>query len=143
MAIQQALAAAVNSSNAWLLTALKPKLFPASLPHLVARLTPASPSHTAVFPDRSLSLPDTVKASPHSTGRSIAAALIAEGRPATLPVAFIERATTDRDRVIETTLGDVARRRTEVHAPAVFVIGEVVRLRSKVLALTAEAAATA
>lgn len=67
----------------------------------------------------------------------IAAALMAEGRPADLPVAFIENATTDRERVIESTLGDVARRRTEVHAPAVFVIGEVVRLRSRLLPFTA------
>ncbi len=73
----------------------------------------------------------------------IAAALIAEGRPTDLPVAFIERATTDRERVIETTLGQIARGRTEVLAPAVFVIGEVVRLRSKLLALTEHAEAIA
>ena len=73
----------------------------------------------------------------------IAAALLAEGRPADLPVAFIENATTARERVVESTLGDVARRRTDVHAPAVFVIGEVVRLRARLLALTAHTEAVA
>lgn len=73
----------------------------------------------------------------------IAAALMAEGRSADLPVAFIENATTDRERVVESTLGDVARRRTDVHAPAVFVIGEVVRLRSRLYAAVAAAEATA
>jgi uroporphyrin-III C-methyltransferase len=71
----------------------------------------------------------------------IAAALLAEGRAADLPVAFIENATTARQRVIESTLHDVARRRTAVEAPAVFVIGEVVRLRSRLLE-TALAAGT-
>ena len=72
-----------------------------------------------------------------------AAALMAEGRPADLPVAFIENATTDRERIIESTLGDVARRRTHVQSPAVFVIGEVVRLRSRLLPVTAQTEAFA
>lgn len=62
----------------------------------------------------------------------IAAALIAEGRAPELPVAFIENATTARERVVESTLGQVARRRVDVSAPAVFVIGEVVRHRERV-----------
>lgn len=65
----------------------------------------------------------------------IAAALLAEGRPASLPVAFIENATTERERVVESTLGEVARRRTEVEAPAVFVIGEVAGLRDRLRSL--------
>lgn len=60
----------------------------------------------------------------------IASSLIAQGRPADLPIAFIENASTDRERILESTLGCVARRQVEVNAPAVFVIGEVVRLRS-------------
>jgi len=44
-------------------------------------------------------------------------------------VAFIENAGTDRERVVESTLAGVAKRRVEVTAPAVFVIGEVVGLR--------------
>ena len=61
----------------------------------------------------------------------IAAALLAEGRPAALPVAFIEHASTDRERVVESTLHEVASRRVQVESPAVFVIGEVVRLRER------------
>lgn len=60
----------------------------------------------------------------------IAGSLIAAGRPASQPVAFIERASTDSERVVETTLSQIARRRVAVEAPAVMVIGEVVRLRS-------------
>lgn len=68
----------------------------------------------------------------------IAAALIGEGRSAGLPVAFIENATTERERIVESTLGDVARHRTVVRAPAIFIIGEVVRLRSRRITLRAE-----
>jgi uroporphyrin-III C-methyltransferase len=71
----------------------------------------------------------------------IARALMAEGRPPDLPVAFIENASTERERVVEATLDDVARRRVEVSAPAVFVIGEVVGLRRRVSRLAGEVAA--
>ncbi len=60
----------------------------------------------------------------------IATALIAAGRAASEPAAFIERGTTPDERVIECTLGDVAAGTVQVSAPAVFVIGEVVRLRT-------------
>ena len=72
----------------------------------------------------------------------IARALLAEGRTADLPVAFIENASTERERVVESTLGHVATRRVDVSAPAVFVIGEVVRLRQRLstAALTGAAA---
>lgn len=66
----------------------------------------------------------------------IAQALIANGRPAGEPVAFIEHASTDRQHVVESTLGDVARRRTRIEAPAIFVAGEVVRLRREALSHT-------
>lgn len=70
----------------------------------------------------------------------IAASLIEQGRPATQPVAFIENASTDRERVVESTLGEVARRNTDVAAPAVFIIGDVVALRSRLLSqITGEA----
>lgn len=59
----------------------------------------------------------------------IAGSLIASGRVPDEPVAFIERASTESERVVETTLEAVAKRRVEVSAPAVMVIGQVVRLR--------------
>jgi uroporphyrin-III C-methyltransferase len=59
----------------------------------------------------------------------IALALLAAGRSAEEPVAFIERGTTERERVVLSTLGEVSQGTVEVHNPAVFVIGEVVRLR--------------
>jgi uroporphyrin-III C-methyltransferase len=63
----------------------------------------------------------------------IAASLIENGRNPEEPVAFIENACAPRERVIESTLGRVARRLVDVHAPAVFVVGEVVRLRSRLM----------
>lgn len=71
----------------------------------------------------------------------IAAALIAAGRPATEPVCFVENGTTRRERVIETTLGGTARGSVEVEAPAVMVVGEVVRLRGQLLQLARAAVA--
>lgn len=64
----------------------------------------------------------------------IARSLIAAGRPASEPVAFIERGTMEEERVVESTLGDVANGLVSVDSPAVFVIGEVVRFRSKFMA---------
>ena len=61
----------------------------------------------------------------------IAAELLAHGRASDLPVAFIENACTDRQRVVESTLGDVADRRVSVSPPAVLVVGEVVRVRER------------
>lgn len=62
---------------------------------------------------------------------SIARALIGAGRPADEPAVFIERATTPEERVIDSTLGDVAAGAVEVESPAVFVVGEVAALRSE------------
>ena len=59
----------------------------------------------------------------------IAASLIDAGREAHEPVAFIERGTTESERFVESTLGQVAREETDIHNPAVFVIGKVVKLR--------------
>jgi uroporphyrin-III C-methyltransferase len=59
----------------------------------------------------------------------IAASLINAGRPATEPVAFLQRVSTERERVTEATLEAVAHGEVEVESPAVMVVGEVVRLR--------------
>jgi len=67
----------------------------------------------------------------------IAGSLISQGRPASQPVAFIESSCTPRERVVETTLGALARREVEVASPAVMVIGEVVALRRSILAASA------
>ncbi|MGA8030577.1 MAG: uroporphyrinogen-III C-methyltransferase [Bryobacteraceae bacterium] len=64
----------------------------------------------------------------------IARALIAAGRSPHQPVAFIEHGSMPDERVVEGTLGTVAADRLEVESPAVFVIGEVVRLRSTLTA---------
>ena len=66
----------------------------------------------------------------------IATELIALGRPATEPVAYIERGSTDRERVVTATLAEVARGEVQVDSPAVCVIGEVVRLRAKLFTET-------
>ena len=59
----------------------------------------------------------------------IAQSLIAAGRSADEPVAFIERGTLPEERVVESSLGAVAAGAVEVQSPAVFVIGQVVPLR--------------
>jgi len=64
----------------------------------------------------------------------IAECLIRAGRSSSHPVAFVENGTTDRERVVETTLSKVAGGMAEVQAPAIFVIGDVVRLRSRLAA---------
>lgn len=70
----------------------------------------------------------------------IAQSLILAGRPDDEPAAFIESGSTGDERVIETTLGEIALGLTEVSSPAVLVVGEVVRLRSSLLRIVAEAA---
>jgi len=70
---------------------------------------------------------------------AIAQRLIAGGRAADEPVAVVSKATTDHQRVLETTLGraaeDVAA--AEIEPPAIIVIGEVVRLRARLAAAMA------
>ncbi|MBI2686863.1 MAG: uroporphyrinogen-III C-methyltransferase [Acidobacteria bacterium] len=60
---------------------------------------------------------------------AIAANLIRAGRNREEPVAFIERGATERQRVVTSTLAEVARGQVAVKSPAVFVIGQVVRMR--------------
>ena len=59
----------------------------------------------------------------------IAQALIEAGRSAVDRVAFIYCGTMADERVVESTLGEVAAGHVEVKNPAVFVIGPVVGLR--------------
>jgi uroporphyrin-III C-methyltransferase len=72
----------------------------------------------------------------------IAASLIRAGRPSDEPAAFIERATTPRQRTVHCTLGEIARGMVEVESPAVLVAGAVASesLRAQAAALTALAA---
>lgn len=71
----------------------------------------------------------------------IAQCLIAHGRAAGEPVAFIENGATARERVTVTTLGAVAGGTVRVESPAVWVIGRVVELRAQLLPLVREVVA--
>ena len=62
---------------------------------------------------------------------SIASRLIAAGRPPDTPAAFIENGSTPRERIVAATLRQVAEGRVDVQPPAVFVVGEVVRIRQR------------
>ena len=70
--------------------------------------------------------------------KAIAKELIRAGRTPDEPVAFIENGSTDRERVIVSTLAEVARGATRVQSPAVFVSGQVVRMRKHLKRLTNE-----
>jgi uroporphyrinogen III methyltransferase/synthase len=63
----------------------------------------------------------------------IAAQLVAGGRPATEPVAVVERGTFPDQRTVAGTLGDIAARAGEagVRAPAITVVGAVAGLREE------------
>jgi uroporphyrin-III C-methyltransferase len=62
----------------------------------------------------------------------ISANLIAAGRPASEPMAFVCNAATGSQQVLETTLGEApaAVAGSGLEPPAVVVVGEVVRLRA-------------
>lgn len=62
--------------------------------------------------------------------QSIAAGLIAAGRPGGQSVAFIYRGSLKEQQTVESTLSEVAAGKVEVKSPAVFVIGEVVNLQA-------------
>jgi uroporphyrin-III C-methyltransferase len=66
-----------------------------------------------------------------ATRVQIARELIRHGRPASQAVAFIERGSTDRERVVVATLEQVAKGEVDVANPCVFVAGEVVRVRER------------
>ncbi|HCO99957.1 MAG TPA: uroporphyrinogen-III C-methyltransferase [Rhodospirillaceae bacterium] len=59
----------------------------------------------------------------------IAGRLIAAGRAPDTPAALISHATTDEQRVIETPLAGAKYAAAQIAPPALFVVGEVVRLR--------------
>ena len=61
----------------------------------------------------------------------IAQSLIDAGRNSEQPAAFIERSSLPGQQVITSTLAEIAAGRVEVRSPAVLVIGEVVKLRSR------------
>jgi len=64
---------------------------------------------------------------------ALAGRLVAHGRPPQTPCALVEWATLPRQRVVEGTLADIAARATEagLAPPALFIVGEVVKLRPK------------
>lgn len=62
--------------------------------------------------------------------QKIARELIYLGRDPSQPVAFVERGTTEAQRVVISTLGEVSENPPEVSPPAVMIIGEVVRLHT-------------
>jgi uroporphyrin-III C-methyltransferase len=64
---------------------------------------------------------------------SIATDLIAAGREASQACAFIERGSTPQERVLVSSLQEVSDGLTEVRSPAVWVIGDVVKLRETLL----------
>jgi uroporphyrin-III C-methyltransferase len=66
----------------------------------------------------------------------IARALIEAGRKPEEPVAFVERGSRRDEKTVESTLGTVAAGECEAAAPAVFIIGEVVRLRKRLAAIS-------
>jgi uroporphyrin-III C-methyltransferase len=70
----------------------------------------------------------------------IAESLIDNGRSPDQSVAFLVNAATGRERVVEATLAEVAFGNADVEPPAVWVIGEVVRLRHRMLARRTEEA---
>ncbi len=66
-----------------------------------------------------------------SSRKEIATRLIRSGRDPLEPVAFVEEGTTERQRVVLSTLEDVATDPPEVRPPAIFVVGRVVMFRKK------------
>lgn len=65
--------------------------------------------------------------------KDICESLIAHGRAATTPVALIERGTTQKQRVLIADLATIADlvASQEVHAPTLFIVGDVVKLHEK------------
>jgi uroporphyrin-III C-methyltransferase len=61
---------------------------------------------------------------------SIAERLMSGGRRSDEPIAVISKATTPAQQVLVSTLGEIASASGEIAAPALVVVGEVVRLRA-------------
>ena len=64
---------------------------------------------------------------------AITEALMAGGRAPSTPAALVQEAATPRQRVVTAPLSEIAAaaREHEVHSPALFVVGDVVRLRQQ------------
>lgn len=63
----------------------------------------------------------------------IAQSLIAAGRSKNEPIAFVESGSLPSERIVESTLGELADGHVQARNPAVLVIGEVVRVRTQLL----------
>jgi uroporphyrin-III C-methyltransferase/precorrin-2 dehydrogenase/sirohydrochlorin ferrochelatase len=61
----------------------------------------------------------------------ICAELVAHGMPASMPAALVENATLERQRVTEGTLASLPELARAAKPPALLIVGEVVRLRSR------------
>ena len=59
--------------------------------------------------------------------------LVEHGQKKTMPIAVIERGTTDSQRVIQGNIGNIINKiaRSKIKSPALIIIGEVVKLRSQ------------
>lgn len=68
--------------------------------------------------------------------------LVAHGRPADTPVAVIEQGTTERQTTVIGTLADIVERSRSVKAPALIVVGAVVRLKDTLEWFVPQIAAT-
>lgn len=66
--------------------------------------------------------------------RNVARAILGSGRDKKTPCAFIERATTSKERIICGNLGNIVNqaKRFQVRPPAVFVVGEVVKYGKRI-----------
>jgi len=66
--------------------------------------------------------------------RNVVRAILKSGRPKSTPCAFIERATTKKERIITGNLANIVSRakRRSVQPPAVFIVGETVRYGKKI-----------
>ena len=62
----------------------------------------------------------------------IVAKLVAHGRLPDTPAAVIREGTTQYQSVVTGTLSDIVEKSQGVHPPAVFIVGEVVRLREQI-----------
>jgi uroporphyrin-III C-methyltransferase len=62
----------------------------------------------------------------------IVAQLIAHGRASDTPAALIQEGSTQNQVVVTGTLEDIVEKARDIHPPAVFVVGEVVRLREQI-----------
>ncbi len=63
--------------------------------------------------------------------KEIAQRLIESGKSSDTPVAAIHHGTTNRQKTVVTTLAEIRLDTSSIHAPAIIVVGQVVRLREQ------------